>query len=125
PASPGGVLPVNTVTGTAGRFITIPGASYLAISPNGRTVYVSTQPVGASSGPSEVVPIDTATNTRLHPVKVPTGDGSGGIAVSPDGKTVYAVTFLPHGLSAITPISTASNTATKPILIHLPSVSSL
>lgn len=125
PASPGGVLPVNTVTGTAGRFITIPGASYLAISPNGRTVYVSTQPVGASSGPSEVVPIDTATNTPLHPVKVPTGDGSGGIAVSPDGKTVYAVTFLPHGLSAITPISTASNTATKPILIHLPSVSSL
>jgi DNA-binding beta-propeller fold protein YncE len=124
PAAPGGVVPVNLVTGSVGTQIGVPGAQQLVITPNGRTVYVLTQQAASRRGPQyygphPVVPINTATNTALTPIKVGAGGLAGSIAVSPDGKIVYVSTFWVNHVSAVTPVSTASNTAMNPIPIRL------
>ncbi len=124
PAVAGGVLPVNLVTGSVGRQITVPGAQDMVITPNGRTVYLLTQQAASRRGAQyygshPVVPIDTATNTALTPIKVAAGGLADSIAVSPDGRTVYVATFWVGHESAVTPISTASNTALTPISLAL------
>jgi DNA-binding beta-propeller fold protein YncE len=124
PATPGSVVPVNLATGSVGRKITVPGAENLVITPNGQTVYVLTQQDAGTRGAQyygshPVVPIDTATNTALTPIKIAAGGLADSIAVGPDGKTVYVATFWVNHVSAVTPISTASNTALAPIPIRL------
>jgi hypothetical protein len=123
----GGVVPVNLVTGSVGRQISIVGAQQMVMSPDGRTAYVLSQPAGRhGTGRPQVVPIDTATNTALAPIKIPAGGlrvAAGGladsIAVSPDGKTVYVATDWVNHLSTVTPISTASSAAMTPIPVRL------
>jgi DNA-binding beta-propeller fold protein YncE len=124
PAVAGGVVPVNLVAGSVGRKITVPGAQDLVITPDGRTVYVLTQQDASRRGAQyygshPVVPIDTATNTALRPVKISAGGLADSIAVSPDGKTIYVATFWVNHRSAVTPISTASNTPLTPRPIWL------
>ena len=97
----GTVIPINIATGTTGGAISVgrfPQA--IAITPNGKTVYVT-------SG-SGVIPISTVTNTAGKPINV---SGACAIAITPDGKTAYVVNFG----SGVIPISTATNTAGKPI----------
>jgi YVTN family beta-propeller protein len=55
-----------------------------------------------------VVPIRTATNTALKAIMV--GKFPGAIAITPNGKTAYVASN-----SGVTPISTATNKAGKPI----------
>jgi DNA-binding beta-propeller fold protein YncE len=120
PSTPGSVVPVNLVTGSVGRQIGVIGAQQMVMSPNGRTVYVLSQPAGHhGTSHAQVVPIDTATNTALPPIKVAAGGIADSIAVSPDGRTVYVATFWVNHVSAVTPISTASNSALAPIPIRL------
>jgi DNA-binding beta-propeller fold protein YncE len=124
PATAGSVVPVNLVTESAGRKISIAGAEQMVMTPNGSTVYVLAQQAASRQGPQyygprQVVPIDTATNTALPPIKVAAGGLADSIAVSPDGKTVYVATSWVNHVSAVTPISTASNAAMAPIPIRL------
>jgi DNA-binding beta-propeller fold protein YncE len=106
----GTVTPISIATGTPGRPIRIHCCSVsIAITPDGRTVYV-----GTGAGPAcAVVPISTATNTAGQPIPLG-GRPPEEMAMAPDGKTVYIAN--PEGPpGAVVPISTATNTAGKPI----------
>jgi DNA-binding beta-propeller fold protein YncE len=104
------VVPITTATNTAGTPIKVgawPGQ--IVISPDGATAYVT-----SSLG---VVPISTAGDTAGQPITANTGP----IAITPDGKTVYVAGY-DHSARAdsVTPISTATNTPSRPILLHSP-----
>ena len=116
---PGDVVPVSTATGKPGRPIPVGrGASAIAVTPDGATVYV----VNTVSG--TVTPISTATGTPGRPVRV--GPSPDFIAITPDGKTAYVASAGSSSLCAtppcprpvpatVTPVSTATNTPGKPI----------
>ena len=92
----------------------------MAVTPDGRTVYV----VNLLSG--TVTPIRTATNTALPPIRV--GTDPRAIAITPDGKTAYVVKIAPSRGLTVTPIRTATNKALPPITVgrtypqNLPSI---
>ena len=69
------------------------------------------------AGPG-VVPIRTATNTALKPIKIGTGQpgqpGPSPIAITPDGKTAYVVNLI---AGTVTPISAATNTPGRPVVV--------
>ena len=118
------MTPITTATNTPGKPIKVGGQPYsaIAITPDGKTVYV------ANTGTNTVTPISTATNTPGKPIKVgvnrkvtPPGGHSffespepWAIAITPDGKTAYAISFYP---CTATPISTATNKAGKPVKV--------
>jgi DNA-binding beta-propeller fold protein YncE len=132
------VTPINITTRKAGKPITFgkvaeDGNAYIAITPNGKTVYV------AESGPyrhwDTVTPISTATNKAGKAIKV--GEWPVAVAITPNGKTVYvastgsgpggctqpahcgpapaAAYAAGSGPATVTPISTATNKAGKAI----------
>jgi hypothetical protein len=124
-----GVAVVNLAANTAGGFIKMPSAMSLALTPDGRTLYVlHTAPCCTGS---TVTPVETATLKLLPPVHTAADLGSSYIAVAPDGKTAYVVGTEAHGYKVVnstiqwpkgwfstgvlTPISTATNTALRPV----------
>ena len=68
-----------------------------------------------------MVPIRTATNTALKPIKIGTGQpgqpGPSPIAITPDGKTAYVVNLI---AGTVTPISAATNTPGRPVVASSP-----
>ena len=72
--------------------------------PDGKTLYVA--------GSDTITPISTATGIPGQPIRV--RNSAGNMVITPDGKTLYAVADEPFS-GAIIPISTASNTAGRPI----------
>ena len=101
------VTPIDTATNTAGPPIAVQDATQIAITPDGKTAYVS-DPAGDA-----VIPIDTATNTAGTPIQI--GRAPAEIAITPDGTTAYVID-QGHPV-ALTPIATATNTAGTPILL--------
>ena len=110
---------INTATNTALKPITVGiGTSAIAVTPNGKTVYVSSGAsivngmVCGSGGPqtaaSTVTPISTATNKPGKPINA--GKSPGPIAITPDGRTAYVLSQR-----GVVPISTATNKPGKPI----------
>src|SRR5215469_10992164 len=80
--SSAGVIPINTITNTALKAITVGSFPFaIAITPDGKTAYV------ANTDSNTVTPIRTATDTALKAIKV--GSGPVAIAIIPDGKTAY------------------------------------
>jgi len=70
------VIPISTATNAAGPPInTGKNPSYIAITPDGQTAYVSNQ------GSGTVTPIDVGTNTPGTPI--PVGASPGPIAIAP------------------------------------------
>ena len=109
-AGPSTVIPVNTATNTPGKPIPAGvGAQEIAITPDGKTVYVA--------GLHTVTPIRTATNTPGKPINI--GIPPAALAVTPDGRTVYVASTFGK-TAAVTPISTATNTPGKPIRVPAP-----
>jgi YVTN family beta-propeller protein len=80
----------------------------VAVSPDGRTVYVVSQSLPA--GPGTVSVIATASN--MVTATIPVGIGPNGVAVTPDGSKVYVVNSNSNNVSVI---ATASNTVTATI----------
>lgn len=77
------ISPVDLVTGNSGNPIVVPNdANDIAISPNGRTVYVLTGTAVAGPGHSFIVPIDVSTGNPGKPILSISGE-SMGIAVAP------------------------------------------
>jgi len=114
----GTVTPIDLATGTTGTPIKVGLLPFaIAITPNGKTAYV------ADFGSGTVTPIDLATDTAEAPIKV--GLFPLGIAVDPNGSVVYVTNFGGSSLlppfypGTVTPISTATNTAGKPIPVGL------
>jgi YVTN family beta-propeller protein len=136
-ASSGGtVTPINTAINEAGTPITFAkraeaGSAYIAVTPNGRTVYAF------DSGPygywNTVIPVSTSTNKTGKAITV--GEDPIAIAITPDGKTAYVastglgpigcscsgdqnVTAAAVAVSAtVTPITTGTNAPRKAIKI--------
>jgi len=78
----GTVTPVNTATDQAGRPIRVGrGPAGIAITPNGRTAYVTNSDSGT------VTPINTVTNQAGRPLKV--GPNPGAIVITQNGRTAY------------------------------------
>ena len=118
--SPGSVVPIATATDRPGRPIAV-GTSpqAIAITPNGKMAYVLNG-IGAATTPATtpatVTPIDLATGTALHPIKVGTIPLS--MTMSPNGKLLYVVDSSqsnPGEPSAITPVDTATDTSAPAI----------
>lgn len=140
--APNGVIPFSTVTNTPGKMIRIAAASTsgilgLAIAPDGRTAYVSSQLPSNAAHPISpqrvtpsskcsrlpgvvtpasgvVTPISATTGTAGKPINV--GCGPNAIAVTPDGTMIYVA--LESG--AVTPIATATDQPGKPIKVVNP-----
>ena len=80
----GTVTPIRAATNKAGKAITVGGfPGYIAITPNGKTAYVSNG--------STVTAIRTATNTAFKTI---TWQTPGNIAITPDGKTAYVASGI-------------------------------
>lgn len=109
--SPGTVTPIMTATNRAGRPIRVGGAPEgIVITPDGRTAYVV-----IVSG--MVVPIQISSGQPEHPIRVGPRHGGGGpywLAITPDGGTVYVAD---EAKRTVTPISTATGTAGRPIRV--------
>ena len=110
---------INTATNTALKPITVGlGVNAIAVTPNGKTVYVSSGAritngtvcgsVGPQTGANTVTPISTATNMPGKPINA--GESPGAIAITPDGKTAYVLSQR-----GVVPISTATNEPGKPV----------
>jgi DNA-binding beta-propeller fold protein YncE len=110
-ARPGGqtaVRPVSLVTGTVGRPIPlgIAWGGQIAITPDGKTVYVASPHSGA------VWPISTATNTRGKPIRIPEASS---IVFTSHGRTAWVLGAGSGSGQTATPISTATNMPGRPI----------
>jgi DNA-binding beta-propeller fold protein YncE len=108
---PGGetaVRPVSLVTGTVGSPISLGNAlgGQIAITPDGRTVYV------ASPHASAVWPISTAANTLGRPIRIPEASS---IVFTSHGRTAWVLGVGPGSRQTATPISTATNRPGTPI----------
>jgi hypothetical protein len=108
------LVPISTVTNTPGKPIRVGTLAGAAFTPDGKTAYVE-GPTGT------VIPISTATSTPGKPIPVPMpGYRPFDITMNPDGKTAYLTFSWSIGSSlsgSILPISTATNTAGKPIRV--------
>lgn len=95
---------INTVTNTVTATIPVgPGPQGIAVTPDGRHVYVS------SAFSDDVSVIATATNTVT--ATVPVGGGPHNVAVTPDGSHAYVT----NADSRMSVIDTADNTVTSTI----------
>jgi YVTN family beta-propeller protein len=108
--SPGTVTPIDIATGTAEAAIPTGGdePDTVAITPNGKTVYVG------NFQSATVTPINAATNTAGTPFSA--GDANAAptdIVMAPNGKTLYVI----NADGTVEPVSTATNTPGASITI--------
>jgi len=114
---PATVTPISTATNRPGKAITLgPTASSLtmAITPNGRTVYVHYSWFVAGHGSSAMIPISTATNRAGKPVKLSSW-GAGAIAITPNAKTIYCLSATSTGQGVVIPVRIPAGTVLKAI----------
>jgi DNA-binding beta-propeller fold protein YncE len=102
----GNLYAIPNATKVRSKKILLPGGRRdMAITPNGKTIYVS------GDEPNAVIPVSAATHTVEKPIEfgrqVPEE-----MVITPNGKTIYV---LPDGGNEIFPIATATNTLEKPI----------
>jgi YVTN family beta-propeller protein len=132
---PRGVTPISTATNNTGKPIQAGyGPGPLAITPDGKTAYVAIDGNSRAIA-SFVTPISTATNKPGAPIPLRGTGGLGAgnsqalqVAITPDGRTAYVDIAVrnrraPHNFyDAVIPISTATNTAGKPIRVGSPGI---
>jgi DNA-binding beta-propeller fold protein YncE len=102
----GTVTPVEVATGAVGIPIPVSDADAIAITPDGKTAYVTSDTSAGS-----VVPIDLATGTAGSPVAV--GEDPDAIAITPDGMVAYVADATASGgtgAGGLTPIDLLTNT---------------
>jgi sugar lactone lactonase YvrE len=121
PIAPGtaqGVVPVSLRTRTAGPLIRVAEAGAMAITPDGRTLYVQRASISKTI---EVTPIRTATDTALRPITIrfPGFTIPNGIVMAPVGHTLYLCNgWYPNSSQSgemFVRVNTATNTASAPI----------
>src|SRR6202453_4408550 len=104
----GNLYAIPNSTKLRSKKILLPGGrQFIAITPNGKTIYVS------GDEPNAVIPVSAVTHKVGKPIEfgrqVPME-----MVITPNGKTVYV---LPDGGNEIIPIATATNTLEKPIKV--------
>jgi hyaluronoglucosaminidase len=107
------VIPISTRTGRAGPPIPVHGvpAPGMAITPDGRTLYLSSQ--GPSRNVGRVTPISLATRAVGKPLTLPGYPLN--LVMTPDGRTAYTFSAEVGPGQVVTPVSTATNVPGKPI----------
>jgi DNA-binding beta-propeller fold protein YncE len=104
------VVPIHLATKTAGSPIFVPGGiGAIAITPDGRTAYVTT------GAPGAIIPIDLTTGTVGLPISLPSIRP--GMAITPDGRTAYVVQDVANGAPSVVPIDLVTKTADHPISV--------
>jgi YVTN family beta-propeller protein len=100
---------IDTGTNTVTTTIMVQGPDDLAITPDGRYVYVT-----VNTGTNAVQVIDTTTNTVVQTILMPSPES---IAITPDGKYAYVTN---QGADTVSVIEIATNTivTTIPTLIN-------
>jgi DNA-binding beta-propeller fold protein YncE len=112
----GAVRPIPTATDRPGKTIPVGNGQIMAITPDGRTIYVGDDYVSQEEPKPAVVPVSTVTDTASKPIlmkEVPSQ-----ILITPDGKTAY-VLGLAAGPAEIIPIATATNTPEKAVKVGM------
>lgn len=116
-ASVPAAYPIDFATGAVGKAIVLPHHGFMygiAITPNGRTLYVWGA-YGRKHAREILVPVRTATNTRLTPISLGSDDVSY-LSVSPDGSMAYVIVNpLYSARYYVLGIRTATNKPGKPI----------
>ena len=114
--TPDAVTPVPTATNKARKPVKVGmnDPALMAFTPDSKTLYVA----GLSSGDDVVTPVSVAANTAGATIQV-AGDDTDAMAMTPDGSTLYvmgngAEAGAPAD-SAVTPVSTTTDTPRKPI----------
>jgi DNA-binding beta-propeller fold protein YncE len=103
------VTAVQTASMKVIRRVSVNFAYAVAITPDGRTAYVS----GSSSqapGAAEVTPIPVTTNVEHAPLPVGQ-DSANDMAIAPDGKVIYIIC----GNDTVVPLNLLTNTVGTPI----------
>lgn len=107
-----GVTMFDTSNNTLARFIPLPTADSIAVTPDGRTAYVSTQVGTDVNNAFAIYPINLVSGTVGAPIKAG-GWQPVSMAITPNGKTVYVV----YQGEGVTPINTATNAPGPQILV--------
>ena len=105
-----GVMAISTATGQRTANLALPGASGLAIVPDGSAVYA-----GSTSGTISVVNASAMTVTST--VALGSTVGACSLAASADGATVYAAYTDSTGSNRLAAIATANGAMTMSILV--------
>jgi DNA-binding beta-propeller fold protein YncE len=111
-ASTDGVTPIGTDFDAPGKLIAVPGGvAGMVITPDGKTLYVTTDTTSATV--NTIIPVNTLTHRAERPITFAPGPGShpSALVITPDGKTVYTASAL----GTVTPISTITNRPCRPI----------
>lgn len=110
------VTTFSTVTNKAGRAITVgaelgpmAATTAIALTPNGKTLYVGTGSFAAGEDDA-VTPVSTTANRPGKAIRV--GQGLNAIVITPNGKTAYVSS---SDAGTVTPIRIATSTAGRPI----------
>jgi DNA-binding beta-propeller fold protein YncE len=104
-----GVVPINTATNKAGKWLKLGGNLGLAASRNGKTLYVAQGPY--------LVPVNTATHKTGKRIRIAgkaIGDAIVGMILSPNGRTLYLTTENSQS-NQLVPVNTATNKPGKAI----------
>jgi DNA-binding beta-propeller fold protein YncE len=112
----GAVRPVPSATDKPGKTIPVGNGQIMAITPDGKTIYVGDDYVSQEEPKPAVVPVSTVTDTAAKPIlleQVPSQ-----ILITPNGKTAY-VLGLAAGPAEIIPVATATNTPEKAIKVDM------
>jgi DNA-binding beta-propeller fold protein YncE len=112
------VTPIDLTHGTTGTPITVTQPRAIAITPDGRTMYVLSGTSFTASGEKaqgSVIPITIATGQAGQPI--PVGDHPITMAMSADGKRILVANSEQGSVNdgSVTLIDTATNTAGKPL----------
>jgi hypothetical protein len=121
-----GLFRIGTATNTASKLTkcTPYGCGAMALTPDGKTLYVIDQV--ALNAPRTVTVIQTASNTVLTTITLPVPRGPNHlfkIAITPNGKTAYVLDESYNGqpgASSVVPINVATNTPLAPVKLQTP-----
>jgi DNA-binding beta-propeller fold protein YncE len=103
----GNLYAIPNATKVRGKKILLPGGrQFMAITPNGKTIYVS------GDEPNAVIPVSTVTDKVGKPIEFGAHTVPTQILITPNGRTAYVTDILG---GEIYPIATATNTVEKPI----------
>lgn len=110
------ITPISTATGKPGRPIRVAATPILpAIAPNGRSLYVVSDPDPNKRVRAVVTPVSLRAGVPGRPILA--GVHPDAIAITPDSSTVYVVNT---SSGTVTPISAAARRAEKTIPAGLP-----
>ena len=112
----GALRPIPTATDRPGKPIAVGNGQIMAITPDGKTIYVGDDYISGEQPKPAVVPVSTVTDTAGKPIQL--REVPSQILITPNGKTAY-VLGLAGGPAEIIPIATATNVPEKAIKVGM------